>query len=111
MSVHSHEPGDTIWAPIVIILMVLVVVLLLGYVFWYSPGQMSAAPPQTNIRVTPPAPAAPSPPVFVPTPGSPGPPGPAGPAGPPGPPGPSKNPDNGQPSGGGTNDNNPPGQP
>jgi len=89
MSVQTtRETSDSGWA-VAIILVVLVVALLFGYIFWWAPTATPVVEPRTNVNVT-----APNPPnnVVVPTPGPSGPSGPAGPSGPSGPsgaPGPS----------------------
>src|SRR5437868_13214899 len=80
--------GESSWAPLAIVLTVLVVALLLGYFFWYAPAGPVAAGTTHDITVTTPAP--PSGPNTIVVPGSPGPagaPGPSGPAGPSGAPG------------------------
>src|SRR6266700_3000314 len=90
MSVQTtRETSDSGWA-VAIILIVLVVALLFGYIFWYAPGQTTTVE-RPNVTVNTP-PSAPQNNVVAPTPGPQGPagaPGPAGPSGPSGQPGPS----------------------
>ena len=95
MSVNSSgssNSGDNTWAPVAIVLGVIVVALLLGYFLWYAPSQnvVATTPTDVHINVTNPnpAPTAPSNPVIVPGPaGAPGRDGAPGAAGQPGAPG------------------------
>ncbi|MCC6730306.1 MAG: hypothetical protein IT208_13295 [Chthonomonadales bacterium] len=81
---HTHEPGDSSWVPITIVLVILVVALL-GYFAWYAPArQNTVARPDITVN-TPPANPPDNNTIVVPAPGAAGPagsPGPAGPAGP-----------------------------
>jgi len=85
--------GESSWAPLAVIMTVLVVALLCGYFFWYAPSRTVVAAPSHDVTVTAPGPSAPST-IVIPSspgpsgaPGSPGPAGPSGPAGSPGAPG------------------------
>ena len=86
--------GESSWAPVAIIMSVVVVAMLMGYFFWYAPSQ-TAAGPNHSVTVNNPAPAQ-SGSTTVVMPSSPGPTGatgstgasgPAGAAGAPGSPG------------------------
>src|SRR5438477_12854310 len=48
--------GESSWAPLAIVLTVLVVALLLGYFFWYAPAGPVAAGTTHDLTVTTPAP-------------------------------------------------------
>jgi hypothetical protein len=78
--------GESNWAPVAIIMTVLVIAMMMGYFFWYAPGHVVAANPNPNVTVnTPAAPAQSGSTTIVVPPSSPGPagaPGAAGPAGP-----------------------------
>ena len=85
MSVNSSEPSDSGWAPIAIVLTVLVVALLMGYFFWYAPSQQTnAASPTRNVTINTPASPSSAPSTIV-MPSTQGPAGAAGSAGPSGP--------------------------
>src|SRR6185369_6879242 len=110
MRLYSTEPGDSSWAPVAGILAVMVVVLLMGYFFWYAPSQQTnAASPTHNVTInTPASPSSAPSTIVMPStqgpagaPGNAGPSGPAGAPGSPGSPGPAGSP--GQP--GNSNDN------
>ena len=92
MDVHTTEvveTGDSGWAPIAVVLAIIVVALLAGYFLWFAPSQTQAG--NTPVIVNQPSPAPNPPPstIVVPTPGPSGAPGPSGPAGPSGPSGPA----------------------
>jgi hypothetical protein len=91
MSVYTREPSESGWAPVAIILTIVVVALLLGYFLWFGPTQVVTTERPTNVTVTNPPPTT-SNPVVVPVPGPQGPAGPAGPSGPAGAAGPSGTP-------------------
>ena len=42
MRFYTTESGDSNWAPIAVIMTVLVVVMAMGYFFWYVPSQVPA---------------------------------------------------------------------
>ncbi len=86
MRFYTTESGESNWAPIAVIMTVLVVVMAMGYFFWYVPSQ--AVPVATHdVIVNNPTPSAPSTPTTVIIPSSPGVPGPKGDSGPKGSPG------------------------
>ena len=81
MRFYTTESGETAWAPIAVIMTVLVVVMAMGYFFWYVPSQVPASGVTHDVIVNnpaPSAPSAPSTPTTVILPGSPGAPGPKG---------------------------------
>lgn len=76
MPIYVQKEGESTWAPVAIVMTVLVVAMAMAYFMWYVPSQNSLAPGRDVIVTTP---AQPGPTVVVP-----GAPGPAGPAGAPG---------------------------
>ena len=64
--------GDSTWAPIAVVMTVLVAAMVMGYFFWYAPSQGSAAGPTHTVTVNTPAPSQTSPTTVV-VPGTPGP--------------------------------------
>ena len=91
MRIYTREEGDSAWAPMAIIMSILVVGLLLGYFFWYAPSQTVVTPAHDVNVYTPSAPAQTTPVQAAPTtivvPGTPGPAGAPGAPGSPGRPG------------------------
>lgn len=106
--------GESNWAPVAIIMTILVAVLVLGYFLWYAPSQTAAGPTHT-INVNTPAPqSSPSTIVMPSTPGPAGAQGPQGTSGPAGASGAAGSPGSpGEPGpagkSGNTSDNLPPG--
>ncbi len=86
MRFYTTESGESNWAPIAVIMTVLVVVMAMGYFFWYVPSQVPVTPTH-DVIVNNPTPTAPSTPTTVIVPSSPGAPGPKGDSGPKGSPG------------------------
>ena len=78
MRFYTTESGESNWAPIAVIMTVLVVVMAMGYFFWYVPSQVPAGGVTREVIVNNPAPSAPSTPTTVIIPSSPGAPGPKG---------------------------------
>jgi hypothetical protein len=82
MRFYTRDDGDTAWAPVAMILAVVVVVMLFGYFAWYAPSHTVVGAPTPTVTVnTPGASAQPSTTVVVPSAGTPGPAGPAGASG------------------------------
>ena len=82
MEVHTHDSSDSGWAPIAVVLAILVVALLAGYFLWYAPANIQANPsPPVTINTPAPVTSPPNNTIVVPTPGPSGTPGPAGPPG------------------------------
>src|ERR1041385_467556 len=72
MRIYTREDGESTWAPIAIIMTVLVVAMGMGYFFWYAPSQTVVVAPTRDVVVnTPPAPASSTPTTIV-VPSSPG---------------------------------------
>jgi hypothetical protein len=70
MRLYTREvDGESTWAPVAIVMTVLVVVMLLGYFFWYGPAQTGAAQPATVTVNTPASPQSSPTTVVVPSPG------------------------------------------
>jgi hypothetical protein len=72
MRIYTREDGDSNWAPVAIIMTVLVVVMAMGYFFWYAPSQSVVVAPTREVIVnnpTTPAPSAPNTVVFPSSPG------------------------------------------
>ncbi len=84
MRIYTNENGDSTWAPIAIIMTVLVVALGLGYFLWYAPTQTAVVTPTHEVVVNAPAAPTPSAPTTVIIPPTQGAPGPAGAPGAPG---------------------------
>lgn len=73
MRFYTREvDGESTWAPIAIIMTVLVVVMAMGYFLWYAPSQSRAGGPDHTVTVNNPAPAQSSPQTIV-MPSTPGP--------------------------------------
>ncbi len=62
--------GESNWAPVAIIMSVVVVAMLMGYFFWYAPSQTNAGP-NHSVTVNNPSPAQSSPSTII-MPSSPG---------------------------------------
>lgn len=85
MRFYTREvDGDSNWAPIAIVMTILVIALAMGYFFWYAPSQNTVAAPTHTVVVNTPAPAQSGPSTVV-IPSSPGPTGATGSTGPSGP--------------------------
>lgn len=85
MRIYSTDSGDSSWAPVAIVMTILVVALVMGYFFWYAPQRTTAAGPTHTVTVnTPAAPSQPGPATIV-VPSSQGPTGATGSTGPSGP--------------------------
>lgn len=85
MRFYSREEGDSAWAPIAIVLTVVLVVMCIGYFAWYAPSQTQANSPTVNVNT--PSTSPPPTTVVVPSPGTQGAAGPSGNSGPAGAPG------------------------
>jgi len=48
MRFYTREDGDSNWAPIAIVMTILVVGMGLGYFFWYAPSQSVVVAPATH---------------------------------------------------------------
>src|SRR5438067_5993587 len=73
MRIYTREDGESTWAPIAIIMTVLVVAMGMGYFFWYAPSEtVVVAPTRALVVNTPAAPASAAPTTIV-VPSSPGP--------------------------------------
>ena len=84
--------GDSNWAPVAIVMTILVVVLVMGYFFMYAPSQSTLAGPTHTVTVNTPASPTQSVPTTVVLPSTPGPAGATGAAGSTGPSGPAGEP-------------------
>ncbi len=70
MPFYVRDNEDSNWAPIALVMTVLVVALAMGYFLWYGPSRPIVQAPTRDIVVTQPAPApSPSTTIVVPTPG------------------------------------------
>lgn len=72
MRFYTRDDGDSSWAPIAIVMTVLVVALGMGYFFWYAPSQTVVVTPTRDVVVNNPATPAPSAPTTIVMPSSPG---------------------------------------
>ena len=61
MRFYTTESGETAWAPIAVIMTVLVVVMAMGYFFWYVPSQVPAGGVTREVIVNNPVPPPPRP--------------------------------------------------
>lgn len=78
MPIYVQKEGESTWAPVAIVMTVLVAAMAMAYFMWYVPPQ-NALPATRDVIVTTPQ----QQPTIV-VPGAPGPAGPAGAAGAPG---------------------------
>ncbi|MEP6756557.1 MAG: hypothetical protein ABJA67_13710 [Chthonomonadales bacterium] len=50
MRFYTTDEGDANWAPVAMIMAVLVIALLMGYFFLYAPSQQTAVAPTVNVN-------------------------------------------------------------